>query len=88
MNPFKIIEIIDKKKKIFKLKLLSIIKIHSMIFITQFELITNFNLYNRLINVDSFSIINEYANTKTFFYKIEKLFDKRIIRNKIYYLIK
>ena len=70
------------------MKLLLIIKIHSIIFIIQLKLIIEEDFYNRLINIDSSSIINEYIDIKTFFYEIKRLLNKKIIREKTYYLVK
>ena len=86
---FKIIETMNKFKQAFKLKLSSIMKIHSVIFIAQLKSITSSSdSYNRNFVFDSSIVLNEHANIDVFFYEIERLIDKRIIKNKTHYLIK
>ena len=54
---FKIIEVVDKSKQIYRLKLSSIMKIHSIISITQLKSITlEANFYNRFVDRDFSSI--------------------------------
>ena len=89
IKSFKIIEIVNKFRQTFRLKLSSIMKIHSMIFIAQLKsIISLFNSYNQNFVLDSSIVLNEHANIDAFFYEIERLIDKRIIKNKAYYLIK
>ena len=84
---FKILKTIDNNQ-IYLLQLFSIMRIHSMIFIAQLKSITfDSNLYDKEIS-DPFLIINEYINTDAFSYEIKRLLNKRIIKNKSYYLIK
>ena len=75
----------------YRLKLSSIIKIHFVVFIAQFESATFFLLnsdsYDRRV-IDFSQMINEYVNIDAFFYEIERLLNKRIIKNKSYYLMK
>ena len=66
-------------------------KIHLVIFIAQLESIIfsllNSNLYGKRF-IDFLFVIDEYVNINTFFYKIKRLLNKRIIKDKSYYLIK
>ena len=63
-------------------------KIHSVIFITQLKLIiSDSDLYDKKIS-DFFSMINEYVNANASLYEIKRLLNKRVIKNKLYYLIK
>ena len=87
VGSFKILKTIDNNQ-IYRLQLFFIMKIHSMIFITQLKSTTSdSDSYNKKIS-NLFSIINEYADTNAFSYEIKRLLNKRIIRNKPYYLIK
>ena len=87
VDSFKILKTVDNNQ-IYRLQLSSIMKIHLMIFITQLKSATSdSNSYNKKIN-DFFSMINEYVDTNTFSYEIKRLLNKRVIRNKSYYLIK
>ena len=92
IDSFKIIEVIDKFKQTWRLKLSLIMKIHSIIFITQLESITSdSNLYDRNIDKDFSSIEEKHfiaLTTQTSHYEIERLINKRVIRNQSYYLIK
>ena len=92
IDSFKIIETIDKFKQTWRLKLFFIMKIHSIIFITQLESITfDSNFYDKNIDKDFSSIEEEHfiaLTTQTSHYEIERLINKRVIRNQSYYLIK
>ena len=84
---FKILKTIDNNQT-YRLQLFSIMRIHSMIFITQLKSITfDSNSYDKEIS-DPFLIINEYINIDVSSYEIERLLNKRVIKNKSYYLIK
>ena len=86
---FKIIEAMNKFKQTFRLKLSSVMKIHPMIFIVQLKSITSSSdSYDRNFVFDSSIVLNEHANIDALFYEIERLIDKRIIKDKIHYLIK
>lgn len=62
-------------------------RIHLVIFIAQLELVTSSNnSYDKIITIDSFFILKQ--DTSTLLYKIERLLNKRIIKNKLYYLVK
>ena len=79
----------NKFKQAFRLKLSLMMKIHSVIFIVQLKSITSSSdSYNRNFVFDSSIVLNEHANIDVFFYEIERLIDKRIIKNKTHYLIK
>ena len=79
----------NKFKQAFRLELLLIMKIHLVIFIVQLELVTPlFNSYNRNLVLDLSIVLNEHTNIDVFFYEIERLVDKQIIKNKAHYLIK
>ena len=83
---FLIIEKIDNLA--FRLQLFSIMKIHSIIFITQLEFVTkNIDFYERIFRKIVFVEKND-SNSTIFFYEIEQLIDKRIIREHFHYLIK
>ena len=87
VDSFKILKAIDNNQ-IYRLQLLLIMRIHSMIFITQLKSVTSdSDSYDKKIS-DLFSMINEYVDTNAFSYEIERLLNKRVIRNKSYYLIK
>ena len=84
---FKILKTVDNNQT-YRLQLFFIMKIYLMIFIVQLKSITfNSNSYNKEIS-DSFSMINDYVDTNASSYEIKRLLNKRIIRNKSYYLIK
>ena len=83
---FKILKTIDNNQ-IYRLQLFFIMKIYLIIFIAQLKLIiSDLNSYNRKISNFS-SIINEYININILLYKIKRLLNKRVIKNKLYYLI-
>ena len=87
VDSFKILKTVDNNQ-IYCFQLSFIMKIHSVIFITQLKSITSdSNLYDRKIS-DLFSMINEYININVSSYEIKRLLNKRVIRNKLYYLIK
>ena len=87
VDSFKILKTIDNNQ-IYHFQLLLIMRIHSMIFITQLKSITfDSNSYDRKIN-DLLSMINEYINIDVSSYEIKRLLNMRVIRNKSYYLIK
>ena len=82
---FLIFEKIDKL--IFRLRLSSIIKIHSIINITQLKSkLSKTNSYNKSLNFESSSIVE--ANFETFFYILKRILNKRIFRDQIYFLVK
>ena len=84
---FKILKTVDNNQ-IYRLQLLLIMKIHSMIFIAQLKSVTfDLNSYDRKIS-DFFLMINKYINIDVSSYEVKRLLNKRVIRNKSYYLIK
>ena len=89
VGPFKIIEAVNKSKQAFRLELPPVMKIHSVIFIAQLESATPPpDSYDRNPVLDPSIVLNEHANTDALFYEIERLVDKRIIRDKAHYLVK
>ena len=87
VDSFKILKTVDNNQ-IYRLQLFLIMKIHLMIFITQLKLITfNSNSYDRKIS-DLSPMFDEYIDIDVLLYEIKRLLNKRIIRNKSYYLIK
>ena len=71
----------------FHLQLLLIMKIHSMINVTQLELkLSKTNSYKRSMNFESSSVIE--ANFETLFYALKQILNKCISRDQIYYLMK
>ena len=87
VGSFKILKTVDNNQ-IYRFQLFSIMRIHSVIFITQLKLITfDSDSYGREIS-DLLSMINKYINIDVSSYEIERLLNKRVIRNKSYYLIK
>ena len=89
IKSFKVIETMNKFKQTFKLKLSSIMKIFSIIFIVQLKSITlSFDSYDWNFILDSSIVLNKHVNINVFFYEIECLINKRIIKNKVHYLIK
>ena len=84
---FKILKTVGNNQ-IYCLQLFLIMRIHSVIFIAQLKSVTSdLNSYDKEIS-DLFSMINEYINIDVLSYEIERLLNKRVIRNKSYYLIK
>ena len=82
---FSMLEKINKLT--FRLHLSLIMKIYSIINITQLKLKSSkTNLCNRLLNFKSSSIVE--ANFETFFYVLKRILNKRIFRDQIYYLMK
>ena len=72
---FKILKSIDKSKQTYRLKLSSVMKIHSIIFIAQLKsIISESNSYNRHVESNSSSIEKKNSHSKTF------LRNKTIIR--------
>ena len=89
MSSFKVIEAIEKSCQVFRLELSSTMKIHSVISMTQLEsAIIERDSYNRFTVMKLSSITDEHQDIEASFYKIERLLNKRITRDKIYYLIK
>ncbi|KAL8819069.1 MAG: hypothetical protein Q9191_007813, partial [Dirinaria sp. TL-2023a] len=89
VESFKILEAVEKERQTFRLKLSSIMKIHSVIFITQLELVVkDKDSYNRFTNDNVEVVVDKYIDTEASSYEIERLLVKRIIRDKLYYLIK
>ena len=94
MNSFKILKKIDTL--IYRLKLSLIIKIYSIIFITQLKLFSTFNVdsYRRSrSNQKNSSLIqiknNNESKNSIKFYEVESLLNKRIlIIDRVIYLIK
>ena len=83
---FLIIEKIDNL--IFRLQLFFIMKIHSIIFITQLKSITkNIDFYDRIFKKVIFVVEND-SNSIVSFYEIKRLLNKRIIRKHFHYLMK
>ena len=86
---FKILKSIDKSKQAYRLKLSSIMKIHSVIFIAQLKsTISKSNSYNRHVENNSSSVEKKNSHSKTPLYEIKRLLDKRISKNQFQYLIK
>ena len=57
IKSFKMLKTIDKSKQIYRLKLFFVMKIHSVIFITQLKSITsNIDFYERVVDRNSSSI--------------------------------
>ena len=89
VESFKIIEAMNKFRQAFRLKLSSVMKIHFVIFIVQLKSVTSsLDSYDRNLVLDSSIVLNEHANIDVSFYEIERLIDKRIIKDKAHYLIK
>ena len=90
VDSFKILKTISNNQT-YRLKLSSIMKIHLVVFIAQLEPVTFFLLnsdsYDRRV-IDFSFVINEYININAFFYEIERLLNKHIIKGKSYYLMK
>lgn len=87
MKFFTILQKIDKLA--FRLQLSSMIRIHSMISIAQLELVVlDIDSYERTLDMKSSSIKKVNSNQEALFYKLERIFVKRIARDQIYYLIK
>ena len=63
----------------YELKLLLIMQIYSMIFIIQLKLYLDEDFYYRFRSINSSLIIDE--NRSSDFYKIEKIFEKKIVNN-------
>ncbi len=64
-------------------------RIYPIISITQLEpAISEINFYSRNSEIDSLFVTNVYKKSDASFYKIERLLDKRITRDKTYYLVK
>ena len=86
---FKILKLIDKSKQTYRLKLSSIMKIHSIIFIAQLKSTTSkSNSYNKHVENNSSSIEKKNSHSETSLYEIKRLFDKRISKNQFQYLMK
>ena len=86
VKSFFIIEKIDNL--VFRLQLSSIMKIHSVIFIAQLKSVTkDTDFYGRILRKAVFVEEND-SNSAVFFYEIERLINKRIIREHFHYLIK
>ena len=84
---FKILKTVDNNQA-YRLQLSSIMKIHSVIFIAQLKPTTSdSNPYDKETS-DLPPMIDEYADTNAPSYEIERLLNKRVTRNKSYYLIK
>ena len=89
VKSFKMLKTIDKVKQIYRLKLFSIMKIHSVIFITQLKSATSdIDFYERIVDKNSSSIKKENFHSKTFHYEIKRLLNKRMSRNQSQYLVK
>ena len=92
IDPFKILEKI--KSLVYRLKLSSIIKIYFVVSITQLESASKNDFYNRIRNINLFTIKEKDENVDLDFifkyksYEIEKLLKKRDIEKNIMYLIK
>ena len=87
INFFKIIEVVNKSKQIYRLKLSLIIKIHSIMSIIQLKfVIFDIDFYNRMLNIESFSIKKQnndftnviFDNNFASHYEIEIFLNKRI----------
>ena len=86
---FKIIEIVDKFKQIWRLKLSFVMKIHSIVLITQLKsIILNQNFYNKSTNQDFSSIEKNQSRIEISHYEIERLLNKRLTRDHANYLVK
>ena len=86
---FKILKSIDKSKQTYRLKLSSIMKIYSVIFIAQLKSITSkSNSYNKHVKNNSSFVEKKNSHSETPLYEIKRLFDKRISRNLSQYLMK
>jgi len=73
----------------FRLQLLLVIRIHSIISIAQLKLTTSdFDSYNRFVDRDLSPIENQHIDSNVSNYKIERLLDKRVAHDKPYYLVK
>ena len=73
------------------MQLLSIMRIYLVIFIAQLESTTlKTNLYNRTIDRDLLSIEKKNSSLikKISLYEIERLLNKRVIKNEFHYLVK
>ena len=85
-------EIFDKiDNLVFRLQLSFIMKIHSIVFITQLKsIILDQNFYDKTTNKKSLFIEkkNFVIVKKTFHYEIKRLLNKRIIKKYSHYLIK
>ena len=85
-------EIFDKiDNLVFRLQLSFVMKIYSIIFITQLKsIILDQNFYDKTTNKKSSFVEkkNFVIVKKTSHYKIERLFDKRITRKQSHYLVK
>ena len=85
IDPFEVFEKI--RKLAFRLRLSSIMKIYSIISVTQLKLKSSkTNSYNWLMNFKSSSVVE--TNFEAFFYILKQILDKRIFRDQVYYLIK
>ena len=75
------------EKLTFRLRLSFVIKIHSIINVTQLKSKSSkTNSYNRSINSELSSIIE--IDFETFFYTLKRILNKRISRGQVYYLMK
>ncbi len=64
-------------------------RIHLVIFIAQLKFATlEQDFYHKHFIVDLLFVINAHAKSNAFFYKIKRLIDKRVTRDKLYYLVK
>ena len=86
MKSFSILKKIDNL--IFRLQLSSMMKIYSIVFITQLKsIVSEENFYDKIANIESL-LIEKKNNNSASHYKIERLLNKKISREKSQYLIK
>lgn len=73
----------------YELKLSSTMRIHLVVFVTQLESTSDFDSYDRSIFNYSLSVqADENSTQNSSKYEIERLLEKKMIRNNIYYLMK
>lgn len=89
VGPFRVIEAIDKGMQAWRLDLPPMMRIHPIISIAQLEPATpGDDPYDRIVTADPPPVTNAHEDSASPSYEIERLLDKRITRNKPYYLVK